>query len=288
MKKTFIYLLATLLVLTSFIGCNGGSSEAKSISVFAGSASQPPLEEAAKAFEQKTNIKVNLNFGGSGTVLSQMILSRTGDIYIPASPDYLTKAQAQGVVAADDNGRILVYLVPAILVQKGNPKNIKSLNDLLRPDVSVGIANPTSVVVGLFAVEILDKNGILDSIRQAGTVKTYPDSAEKTATLIALKALDAVIGWSVFAAWNHDSTDVVYLNANQIPRLTYMPGAVSTFARDKESAQKFLDFLVSKDGQAIFTKHGYQTSESETRKFAPDADIGGEYKLPVGFSTLVK
>ncbi len=287
-QRILILVFAGLSILMSSMGCRNVSSEAKSISVFAGSAIQPALEEAARAFQQKTNITVNLNFGGSGTVLSQMILSRTGDLYIPASPDYLAKAQAQGVVAAGDNGKILVYLVPAILIQKGNPKNIKSLSDLLRPDVSVGIANPSSVVVGLFAVEILDKNDLLDGIKQVGTVKTYPDSAEKTATLVALKALDAAIDWSVFASWNPDSIEVVYLDANQLPRLTYMPGAVSTFTRDKDSAQKFLDFLTSKDGQAIFAGYGYQTTEDEARKFAPDANIGGEYNLPAGFTTLVK
>ena len=178
--------------------------------------------------------------------------------------------------------------MPAILVQKGNPKNVKSLNDLLRPDVSVGIANPSSVVIGLYAVEVLDKNGLLDSVKQAGTVKTYGESFEKLAALVTLKALDAVIGWSVYASSNPDSVDAIYLNGNQIPRLSYIPGAVSTFAQDKASAQKFLDFLASEEGQAIFVKYGYQTTEGEARKFAPDADIGGEYKLPSGFTTLVK
>ena len=260
----------------------------KSINVFAGSASQPPLLEAAQIFEQRTNIKVNFTFGGSGTVLSQMILSKSGDLYIPGSPDYLVKAQAQGVVAANDNGTILAYLVPAILVQKGNPKNIQSLSDLLRPDVTVGIANPASVCVGLYAIEVLDKSGLLDKLAQAGTVKTYATSCENTATLIALKSVDAVIGWSVFASWNPDTTDVVYLKASEIPRLAYIPGAISTFAQDRASAQKFIDFLASKDGQAIFLKYGYQVSESEAKKFAPDATVGGVYNLPAGFTTLVK
>ena len=260
----------------------------KSINVFAGSASQPPLLEAAQIFEQRTNIKVNFTFGGSGTVLSQMILSKSGDLYIPGSPDYLIKAQSQGVVAANDNGTILAYLVPAILVQKGNPKNIQSLSDLLRPDVTVGIANPASVCVGLYAIEVLDKSGLLDKLAQAGTVKTYATSCENTATLIALKSVDAVIGWSVFASWNPDTTDVVYLKASEIPRLAYIPGAISTFAQDRASAQKFIDFLASKDGQAIFLKYGYQVSESEAKKFAPDATVGGVYNLPAGFTTLVK
>ncbi|HEY3278614.1 MAG TPA: substrate-binding domain-containing protein [Syntrophorhabdaceae bacterium] len=47
--------------------------------VFAGAASKPPTEEAAKAFEKKTGVKVNVTFGGSGFVLSQMTLAKKGD-----------------------------------------------------------------------------------------------------------------------------------------------------------------------------------------------------------------
>lgn len=260
----------------------------RSIDVFAGSASQPPLEEAAKVFKQNTGATVNFNFGGSGTVLSQMILAKSGDLYIPGSPDYMVTAQQKGVVAANDNGVILSYLVPAICVQKGNPKNIKTLNDLLRPDVTVGIGNPASVCVGLYAIEILDHAGLLDALKQAGTVKTYATSCDATASLIALKSVDAVIGWSVFSSWNPDTTETVYLSANQIPRLAYIPGAISTYAKDAVVAQKFLDFLTSKDGLAIFAKYGYQTTESEAKVYAPNASVGGQYTLPAGFTTLIK
>ena len=43
---------------------------AYSLTVFAGSASQPPLEEAAKSFEKKTGTPVILRLGGSGAMLS--------------------------------------------------------------------------------------------------------------------------------------------------------------------------------------------------------------------------
>ncbi|MDP2931763.1 MAG: extracellular solute-binding protein, partial [Chloroflexota bacterium] len=223
----------------------------------------------------------------SGSLLSQMKLSRSGDLYIPGSPDFMMKAERDGIVASG-SAQIVAYLVPAIAVQSGNPRNIKSLADLARPGIKVAIADPASVCVGLYAIEILEHNGLLDDIQQAGTVVTYTESCEKTATLIALKSVDAVMGWDVFAAWNPAKIDVVYLPPAQTPRIAYIPAAISTFATDKENAQKFLDFLVSTEGQAIFLKAGYITTESEARKFAPNARIGGEYQLPATYKPLVK
>jgi molybdate transport system substrate-binding protein len=245
------------------------------------------MEEAAKAFEKKTGIKVYLNFSGSGTMLSQLKIAREGDLYIPGSPDYMVKAEREGVVYPV-SVKILSYLVPAILVQHGNPRNIQSLSDLARPGIKVGIGDPKSVCVGLYAYEVLEYNGLVDDVLKAGTIVTHAASCSQTAGLIVLKKVDAIMGWRVFAKWNPDTTDVVFLKPEQNHRLGYIPGAISTFTKDRESARKFLDFLTSPEGQKIFAKWGYIATESEARKFAPNAEIGGEYKLPKDYKPLVK
>ena len=282
MKRILVLFLMGLLILPFFIGCANGEDE--TITAFVGSASKPAMEEAARAFEEETGIKVYLNFGGSGTMLSQMKLSRSGDVYIPGSPDYMVIAENDGVVDPDSIN-IISYLVPAILVQHGNPQNIQALSDLARPGIKVGIGNPEAVCVGLYAYEILDYNHLLAEIEP--NIVTHAESCAKTASIVALKAVDAILGWRVFSYW-HDTIDVVYLEPEQIPRLDYVPGAISTFTEDRESAQKFLDFLVSPQGQEIFSKWGYIATESEARKYAPNAEIGGEYKLPETYKPPVK
>lgn len=274
--------LAGMLLLLAVGGC--AREERKSITAFCGSASKPAMEEAALTFERETGIEVFLNFSGSGIMLSQMKISRSGDLYIPGSPDYMEIAEEDGVVDPE-SVRIISYLVPAILVQEGNPENIQKLSDLARPGIEIGIGNPQAVCVGLYAYEVLEYNNLLEAVKP--NIVTHAESCSKTATLIALKSVDAILGWRVFSEW-HDTIDVVYLEPQQIPRLSYIPGAISTFAEDRESAQRFLDFLVSPQGQAIFGSWGYIVTESEASKFAPHAEIGGEYKLPGTYQPLVQ
>lgn len=263
------FVLSTLL-----LGC--ADEEGKSITIFAGSASKPALEEAAGVFTEETGTEVVLNFSGSGTMLSQMKITRSGDLYIPGSPDYMKLAEEDGIVEPDSIN-IISYLVPAILVQQGNPENIQALCDLSETDIKVGIGNPEAVCVGLYAIEILEFNDMLAEIRP--NIVTHAESCSKTATLVALQSVDAIIGWRVFSEW-HDTIDVVYLEPEQIPRISYMPAAVSTYTRDRESAEEFIDFLSSSKGQAIFKKHGYLATEEEAREYAPYAQIGGDYSLP--------
>jgi molybdate transport system substrate-binding protein len=257
----------------------------KEISVFAGSASKPALDEAARAFEKQTGVKVYLTYGGSGTVLSQMELSKTGDLYIPGSPDYLVKAENKKITDPA-SAKIIAYLVPAINVQPGNPKNILSLSDLAKPGIKVGIGNPTTVCVGLYAVEILDNNQLLAEVYK--NIVTQAASCDNTATLISLKTVDAVMGWSVFHDWDQKNIDTVYLKPEQISRLAYIPAAMSTFVKEKEAAAAFINFLVSPAGQDIFKKWGYDVTEDEVRKYAPDAQIGGEYQIPDSYKVLIK
>jgi len=276
--KKLRLLLIGLLLLVALSGCT--KAETKTITAFVGSASKPPMEEAAAAFEKETGIKVYLNFGGSGAMLSQIELSKSGDLYIPGSPDYIIKAEKKDVI---DTATVkeIAYLIPVIAVQHGNPKNIQSLADLARPGIAVGIGNPTAVCVGLYAIEIFDYNNLLADISK--NIVVNAESCEKTATLISLKSVDAIIGWDVFHDWDPENIDVVYIPEEQLPRIAYIPGAITKFTADKDSARKFLDFLVSKEGQQIFQKWGYITSESDAKKFAPNAQIGGEYQLPSSY-----
>jgi molybdate transport system substrate-binding protein len=257
---------------------------AGSLLVYAGAASKPPTEEAAKLYEQRTGVKVDLVFGGSGSVLSQMRLSKQGDIYFPGSSDYMEKAKREGDVFGDSE-KVIVYLVSAINVTKGNPGRIRTLKDLTRPGLRIAIGNPETVCVGAYAVEIVERG--FTAAEKAAFQKNlvnYTESCEKTATAISLKMVDAVIGWSVFEHWDPERIETVRLPAGQIPRIGYIPAAISKLTRDKEAAQRFVDFLAGPEGRKIFARHKYfVTAKDAMAWLGASKPVGGEYVVPAGW-----
>lgn len=258
-----------------------GLSFGQELFVFAGAASKPPTEAAAKAFEKKTGVKVNLTFGGSGFVLSQMTLAKKGDLYFPGSSDFMEIAKRKGLVFPESE-KYVVYLVPAINVQKGNPKGIKSLRDLNKPGLRVAIANPEGVCVGLYAVEIIEKNFTAEE-RAAfrRNLVNYTESCEKTATAVSLKAADAVIGWEVFQYWDPERIETIPLKKHEIARIGYIPIAISKFTTDKVLAQKFIDFILSGEGKAFFKKYHYFMSPEDAMAWIGEKKpVGGEYIIP--------
>ncbi len=82
MKKLFWMTITLILVLAQ-----NSHPSSKKILIFAGAASKPATEEVIKIFNDKFGIPVDVSFGGSGFVLSQMKLTKKGDLYFPGSSD---------------------------------------------------------------------------------------------------------------------------------------------------------------------------------------------------------
>ncbi|MDQ7784663.1 MAG: molybdate ABC transporter substrate-binding protein [Desulfomonilaceae bacterium] len=283
MSRKQVRILSLIIPATVLLifGTWGNCFAADSLLVFAGAASKPPTEDAAKAFEAKTGVKVDVIFGGSGYVLSQMMLGRKGDLYFPGSSDYMETAKKKDVVFAETEKNI-VYLVPAINVRKGNPKKVGSLKDLTRPDLKVAIANPEGVCVGAYAVELIE--ALFTPEEKEAFRKNlinYTESCEKTATAISLKAADAVIGWRVFQYWDPERIETVPLEKSQVIRIGYIPIAISKYTSNRPLAQKFIDFLLSEDGKKIFQKYQYFMSADEAAAWIGEKKpVGGEFVVP--------
>jgi molybdate transport system substrate-binding protein len=268
-------------VIIAGAGEEGKPLQGRTLELFIGAASKPATEDAAAAFEKKTGCKMLLHFGGSGKMLSEMKLTRRGDIYFPGSSDFMELAKREKLVVPETE-KIIVYLIPAINVPLGNPKNIQCLDDLAKPGVRVGIARPDAVCVGAYALEVMVKNHMAEKIRP--NIVTNVESCEKTAQIVALGTVDAVLGWRVFHYWNPEKIETIFLKPAQIPRIGYIPIAQSVFCKDPESTKQFIDFILSDDGKAAFRKWHYLSSVEEARKFTlPDTPVGGEWKLPEGW-----
>jgi len=251
--------------------------------IMTGAASKPAMEELAKEFEKNTGVKIELNISGSGVLLSQIKLTEKGDIYFPGSVDFIEKAKRENLIVETTETKI-VYLVPAINVKKGNPKNIKSLKDLCKPDIKVIIANPEMVCLGVFAAELAERNfNAEEKAAFRKNIINYVESCEKTANVISLEAADAVIGWSVFENWDPKRIETVKINPDEVVRISYLSAAVTKYCKNTQLALKFIEYMKSPEGgMKFFEKYGYFTTPQDALKYlGKEKPVGGdEYIVP--------
>lgn len=260
------------------------SYASSSLLIFAGAASKPPTEEITKIFAQKKGVIINTTYGGSGFVLAQMKLARKGDVYFPGSADFMEKAKKEQIILPETE-KIIVYLIPAINVQRGNPRQIRTLKDLTKPGLRLAIADPENVCVGTFAVEIIEKNLNLEEKHLfRKNLVNIVESCEKTANIISLKGVDAVLGWRVFQHWDAQRIETILLRPDEVPRIGYIPAAISVYSKNRQLASEFIASLLSPESQAIFKKHGYLTTMEEARRYTLwQTPVGGEYFLPISW-----
>lgn len=259
-RARIISLLMVLTAVAAAVMCGATAQAAQktTLTAFVGSASKPPAQEAKAAYEKAhPNVTIEMTFAGSGTLLNQIVLEKTGDIYMPGSDDFMDKAEKRKAVEPSTR-RIVAYLVPMINVRRGNPKHIHSLKDLARPGVSVGLARPVSVCLGDVSAEILRKAGLEARVKK--NVVTYAGSCELTEKLIELGEVDAIIGWDSFRAWAPSKLENVRIAAKYV-RVRNIPAAVCAYSNQPRAAAGFVNFLASPQGKAIFSKHGYSVKQ---------------------------
>jgi molybdate transport system substrate-binding protein len=150
--KTKIVALTTLVILAGLL-CAAGCTSPPAITaagdnitpagtetalfVYSGAGLKKPMTAIGEAFTEKSGIDVEYTFAGSGTLITQMELSRKGDAFIPGgTPDYRI-AQEKGLVG---EAGYVAYHVPVIVVGKGNPHNITSVDDFARPGLKIALA----------------------------------------------------------------------------------------------------------------------------------------------------
>ena len=268
-----------------FVLSSSAIAEKDEIRFFCGAAVRVPMDEIIQSYEKDKGIKVNVIYSGSGGLLSQMKLSKRGDVYLCGSPDYITIGEEKGLLIKGTD-RLVAYLVPAIIVPKGNPQGIHSLEDLAKKGTRIGMGNPETVCLGLYGVELLDKNNLLEKVLP--NVVVFAKSCSDTATLPVLRKVDAILGWGNFQSWNPDKVEWIKIEPDKIPRISYIAIALPVFVKDRILAQDFINYVLSEKGRPIFKKWGYISEVGEAKRYAPKATIGGTYKLPERYFSIIK
>ena len=213
-----------------------------------------PMTDIAHEFEKRENVKITIAQGGSEDLYQSAKKSGVGDWYLPGEPTYRDKHLKEGLFGE----HVLVgYNQMALMVQKGNPKQVKGdPAELLRKDLIAILGNAESGSVGKEAKDILDAKRIYPQVvRQVAFLA--PDSRSIVNAMKKGEA-DVTLNWRAvgFFPDNAARVDIVDLDPKLAkPQELLLIQLKST--RYAELGKRFMAFAAGEDGQAIFRKHGF-------------------------------
>jgi sulfate transport system substrate-binding protein len=267
-----------LAVLASAVaGCSGGGSSAGKVelALVAYSTPQAAYEALIKAF-QKTpegrNVTFTKSCGASGDQSRAVVAGLKADIVAFSLEPDMTRLVKANLVAADWNSDsakgMVTDSVVVIGTRKGNPKALKTWDDLTKPGVEVITPNPFTsggarwnVLAGYGAKSNkgADKAaGVAFLNALFRNVPVQDDSARKSLQTFTSGKGDAILAYeneAIFAQQNKQELDYVVPDATI---LIENPVAVTSKSAHPTEAKAFLAFLHTQAAQKIYADNGYR------------------------------
>jgi molybdate transport system substrate-binding protein len=266
--------LVLLLGFKPWRGKPGGQAH-RPLVLYCAAGLKAPVELIARAYETNFGVPVQLQYGGSGTLLSNLRVAGKGDLFVAADDSYLWMGRSNHLV---QEILPIATMSPVIAVQKGNPKNIRSLPDLLNVDVA--LANPDAAAIGKICRDLLRQSGQWDELEKR--VRVFKPTVNDVANDIKLKTVDAGIIW--------DAT------VRQYPELEMVAAPVFAVATQKISigvltageqpaaALRFARYLAASDrGLREFGRLGYQPVAGDAWEETPEVVLfsGGVNRVAI-------
>ncbi len=230
-----------------------GDDRPASLLLYCGAGIRPPVAELAELFTRRSGVPLVVDYAGSEVLLSKIRLTRKGDVYMPGDGQYVDQAAAEGMILFR---RSVSSFVPVILVERGNPRGIKFLEDLFAPGVRLGLGNPETCAIGRQCRKIFEKNGF-DRERVGKNLFFQSLTVNELGLQIQAGSLDATIVWDAIARSHAAQGDVIAIQAER-NIVSAVDVGVLSFTVRAEVARRFVDLIVSEEGKSIFRNHGYQ------------------------------
>lgn len=267
MKKVLIILVAlgagaALFSLRQPAGSGGPGTARPQLMVFCAAGLKQPVAAIARQYGEEFGVEVQLQYGGTGTLLSQIRVAKRGDLFIAADDGSVADARKHDAV------REVIPLVrqyPVIAVREGNPKGIQSLDDLLREDVKVAVANPEAASVGKSTRAALGDRWAAFQPRIAVMKPTVTELAAD----LSLGSVDAAV------IWNSTVPQFKGLAAVRIPefsnRVENVSVTVLTACQQSVAALQFARYLAAPEkGGAIFQAQGFEPAAGDRWTVKPE------------------
>ena len=250
----------------------------------------------AQHWQAKTGdrLKIDQSHGGSGAQARAVIDGLRADVVTLAlAGDIDPIANNAGLLPADWVKRLPNNSAPytstiVFLVRKGNPKNIRDWDDLVKPGVEVITPNPKTsggarwnyLAAWAFAEKKLGKDaaGAKEFVRQLFKNVPVLDTGARgsTTTFVQRGIGDVLLTWEneAFLAKNELGADKIEI---VVPSLSILAepsvAVVEKNAQAKGTlavAQAYLEYLYTKEGQNIAARHYYRPRDPQVAQAYAD------------------
>ena len=280
MRKLFALLIAAAMVL-GLAACAAPATEETAASeetvpeaepveliVFAAASMTETMNQIAELYKAKApNVTLTYNFDSSGTLKTQIQEGAECDLFISAGQKQMNQLDitADPEVNTDKLDFVLegtrINLLEnrvTLCVPEGNPKDIKSFDDLAdklkEGSVLMAMGN-SDVPVGQYTQKILAFYGLDEEKLAMDGVITYGTNVKEVTTQVTEASVDCGVVYCT-DAFSAGLTPVDYATKEMCGQVIY-PAAVLNVSKNQEAAKEFLAYLQTDEAMKVFEAVGF-------------------------------
>jgi len=257
--QRFPLVIILTLFLVAIIGCrsygpaSSGSPAANELTISAAVSLKEAFNEIANLYEKRNGSKIRFNYGASGALQKQIESGAPADVFVSAGAKQMDDLAAKDFIVPDSRKDFarnsLVLIVPA----KGTAVN--SFGNLENPSVKkVAVGNPKTVPAGQYTEQTLNKLGLLPAIQPK---LVFAEDVRQVLDYVVRDEVEAGVVYSSDALSAGDKVKIVAHAADDSHDPILYPVAIVKDSKQQEAARKFIDLVLSSEGQAILVKHGF-------------------------------
>jgi molybdate transport system substrate-binding protein len=216
-------------------------------------------EKLIPMFQEKyPGVKVTPTYASSGDLQTQIENGLKADVFMSAANKQMNALIDEDLI---DNGTNLQFLENKVvlIVPADSDANITSFDDLKNINGTIAIGDPESVPAGQYGKQVLNNTGIWDDVESKLSLGT-----DVTAVLnqVAQGSAECGIVYATDAkSMPNDVKVVCEAPDDALDTPVIYPVAVVKNSENADAAQKFLDFLQTKEAKDIFVEYGFTIHE---------------------------
>jgi len=223
------------------------SARGAELLVAAASDLAPLSADLAKAFEQSAGVKVRFTLASSGSLMRQIEEGAPYDVFLSANDQYVTQLAASGRI---DRASVAIYAQGRLgLWSPGG--DVRVLADLKKPGIHhLAIPNPEHAPYGVAARKMLENRGLWKDVEPK---IVYGENVRQALQFAESGNVEAVI-----TSWTLLKGRGALLPVEWHSPIRQAAGVIQA-STQKETAARFVKFLMSPDGRKILEAGGLFT-----------------------------
>jgi ABC-type molybdate transport system substrate-binding protein len=246
-----VVFVAGLLFALAILTRDSRTDRGASLVVYCAAGIKAPVEKITRLYAEEYGVDVRLTHNNSGGLLSSIEVHPEGDLYIPADGLFIERGRKKGLIA---ESLPLARFRLVVGVKQGNPKQIRTLDDLLRPEIDYALCNEQAGA-GKTTMASFEKVGRWKEV-QTGAKVFKPTVTDAASAVQTSESVDAGILWNSTAK----QYDLEIVNLPELAdAVADIHVGLLVASKQPAAALRFARYLAAPErGAPVFAKAAYE------------------------------